>query len=225
MDQGSVPGLAAMLLAAALAATGALMGSFVLGIVAAGVALAGAVWTVLRRPRVLGVAEALATTASRSRATVDGDTGLPDRRFFDLALASRVATARRRLWPMALILIEVQPVQATGLFAVLLGLTVREADTACRVGPTTFAVILEDTSEAGAVWAAERIQIAVAKERDAETSGTHLRVAAGVASYPTHALEADHLLVAASSALTRARGHRALHRGLGAVEVARVEPR
>src|SRR5579859_3182770 len=108
MDRGRAPGLAATLVAAALAAAGAFTGLFVLGIVAAALALAAAVWIVVRRPRPGALTDALVPGApAGSPVSVDGETALPDKRFFELALASRVATARRRLWPTALILVEV----------------------------------------------------------------------------------------------------------------------
>src|SRR6266404_4576309 len=72
-----------------------------------------------------------------------------------------------------------------GVVADILRDTLRESDTVCRLGVASFGVILEDTSEAGGVWAAERLRTALVRQRDAL-----VRLAAGVAAYPTHALEA-----------------------------------
>src|ERR1700694_4640670 len=46
-------------------------------------------------------------TSQGNRSVVDDETGLPDRRFFELALDGRVASARRHLWPLTLVLVEV----------------------------------------------------------------------------------------------------------------------
>jgi diguanylate cyclase (GGDEF)-like protein len=115
------------------------------------------------------------------------------------------------------------PPDALSGFASLLRRTLREADLACRIGPTRFALLLEDTADEGGVWAAERVQIALAKSQEA-MPGRPLprRMVAGVASYPNHALRAEGLLAAARSALTRAMGAEP-SQGLGQVEVARSE--
>ena len=168
------------------------------------------------------------------RSIVDAETGLPDDRYFERALDGRVAAARRNLWPITVVLIEVglphrlgeadqPPPEALSGFASLLRRTLREADLACRIGPTRFALLLEDTADEGGVWAAERVQIALAKSQEA-MPGRALprRMVAGVASYPNHALRAEGLLAAARSALARAMGAEP-SQGLGQVEVARSE--
>jgi diguanylate cyclase (GGDEF)-like protein len=219
VDRGKLLSLIGVLIAAVLAAAGAIIGSAPVGLTAAAIALATAVWIGLR-PTAAGVA---VPAEAALPSVVDLDTGLADNNFFELLLDGRVAAARRRLWPLALVMVEIDSVAAVERFTVLLRRTIREADVACRIGPTTFAIILEDSAEAGGVWTAERIQIAVAKERDAGAAGPELQVAAGVATYPGHALQTDHLLNAARSALERARGQHPPRRGLGAVEVARVD--
>jgi diguanylate cyclase (GGDEF)-like protein len=170
--------------------------------------------------------EELAEPAALS--VIDDDTGLPDARFFELALEGRVASARRHLWPVTLVLIELwigagadhepaDPREVLGDFALLLRRTLREADVACRVADLTFGLILEDTSEEGGVWTAERIQIGLARSSFAVQG-----MAAGVASYPTHAMRADALLVQARAALDRACSATP-DAGLGQVEVAHTE--
>jgi diguanylate cyclase (GGDEF)-like protein len=214
VDRGKLLSLAGALIAAVLAVVGALIGSAPVGIAAAVVALATAGW--------IGLRPAVVIVEPPARPAL---TPIVDLDLFGLLLEGRVATARRRLWPLALVMVEIDSVPAVEVFTGLLRRTIREADVACRIGPTTFAVILEDTAEAGGVWTAERIQIAVAKDREANASSPAMRVAAGVASYPGHALETDQLLEAARSALARARGQRPPARGLGAVEVARIDQR
>ena len=70
--------------------------------------------------------------------------------------------------------------------------------------------------EAGGVWAAERIQVATAKDDIGAK-----QVVAGVASYPTHGLTSDEILDRARHALARAAASDP-GRGLGSVEVART---
>jgi diguanylate cyclase (GGDEF)-like protein len=92
----------------------------------------------------------------------------------------------------------------------VLSSTLREADTACRLEGDRFALILEDTPEGGGVWAAERIRAGFARD-----GGPVQLLSAGVAAYPSHALDADDLLERAQRALGRARAS-----GRGQVEIA-----
>jgi diguanylate cyclase (GGDEF)-like protein len=158
---------------------------------------------------------------------IDDETRLPDDRFFDLAVEGRVAAARRHLWPVTIVLLELTVAadsrgarahaEAVAAFSELMRRTLRESDIACRVGPLSFGLVLEDTAEEGGVWTAERLQIALAQDV------SHVRrVAAGVASYPTHGLAADEVLARAQAALTRACAAEA-GRGLGHVEVAQAD--
>ena len=155
---------------------------------------------------------------------LDAETGLPDAPYFTLALEGRVAAARRHLWPVTILLVEVGLApdcesgrtrsEALAGFASLMRATLRESDVACRTGPTRFAVLLDDTGEEGGVWTAERIQVALSHD-----VSKLRRMAAGVASYPTHGLEAGEVLGRAEAALARACATPA-GRGLGQVEVA-----
>lgn len=160
-----------------------------------------------------------------ARTLVDVETGLPDRHFFDLAVDGRVAAARRHLWPVAVVLLEIgldelearQRRDAVVGFTAIMRRTLREADVACRIAPRTFALLLEDTNEAGGVWAAERLQVALAKDAYGAEG-----LAAGVASYPTHGLQATEVLARARGALNRAVAADSGH-GLGSVEVASMD--
>jgi len=151
---------------------------------------------------------------------LDTETGLPDQRYFGVALDERVAAARRHLWPTTVLLLELEPADDGAVhagvteFASLLRQTLRQSDVACRLDATTFGVILEDTAETGGVWSAERLQLVLTKR----VTGVR-RMAAGVASYPTHGLSADTILGRAQDALARALETSAGH-GLGQVEVA-----
>lgn len=153
---------------------------------------------------------------------LDEPTGLLDGRYFQPALHSRVAAARRLLRPVSVVLLDLEPVDGvtpeesaatSSKFAGVLRETLREADTACRIDETRFGLILEDTPEGGGVWAAERIRAGFARE-----GGAVDHLSAGVASYPSHALDAEDLLARTERALERAKAS-----GRGQVEVAPVD--
>lgn len=137
----------------------------------------------------------------------DPATGLFSESFFNVALESRIAAARRHLRPVAVVLIDVveglgeghplpagAPVVAEGI-----RMTLREADTACRLRNGHFALLLEDTPENGAIWTVERIR------RRLVTLQPGLTMWAGVACYPAHAFGPDEIMIAADAALTSAR--------------------
>lgn len=238
MDRRALPGLFGGLAGCAFGVTGAVTGSAIVTVVAASCALvAGASSLALlertrraERRAAIAVAEVHtlrdleAATHRAPQSLVDPETQLPDGRFFELALDARISAARRHLWPVAVVLLEMTPHpehrlgEAVVSFTGLLRLTLREADSVCRTGPRTFALVLEDTNEAGGVWAAERLQVALAKDA---IGAKHL--VAGVAAYPAHGLAADEVLDRARHALARAAASDP-GRGLGCVEVATVEP-
>lgn len=137
----------------------------------------------------------------------DETTGLFSESFFAVALDSRVAAARRHLRPVSVVLLEVveglpsdQPqVTDASSVAEAIKVTLREADTACRLRNGDFALLLEDTPENGAIWTVERIR------RFISEAGTELTLWAGVACYPAHAFSPNELMDAAAGALDSAR--------------------
>ena len=137
---------------------------------------------------------------------VDGP-ALLDEHFLATTLRGRVAVARRSLRPLSLVCFEALETEggrlagpvATADIAQVLRRTLREADVAGRAGEGTYACILEDTGEDGAVWTAERVR------RNLVEAGQVRRFRAGVAAYPTHGLEAEELEVKARAALDAAR--------------------
>ena len=153
----------------------------------------------------------------------DATTGLLDERFFPVIVQQRVAAARRQLQPLSIVLFEIdgfadasEGVRSDALTALgeVIRKTLRECDSACRIGDLMAAAILEDTTEAGAVWAAERVRSALAHN----PSGRSLTLSAGVACYPSHALGAPELVAMAGKALESARS-----RGRDHVEIAPAE--
>ena len=137
----------------------------------------------------------------------DADTGLFSESFFNVALESRIAAARRHLRPVAVVLLEVveglphnDPLDAEAeLVADSIRVTLREADTACRLRNGYFALLLEDTPENGAIWTVERIR----RQLLGQQSG--LTLWAGVACYPAHAFGSAEIMSAAEAALISAR--------------------
>lgn len=135
-----------------------------------------------------------------------GSTSLLPPEFLATTLRGRVAVARRALRPLSVICFECfeardghpmesLPYDVVGAF---LKRTLREADVSGRSGDA-FVCILEDTGEDGAVWTAERVRRTLLEE------GQHRRFRAGIASYPTHGLDAEELLDKARAALAAAR--------------------
>lgn len=137
----------------------------------------------------------------------DEDTGLFSESFFSVALDSRVAAARRHLRPVAVVLLEVveglpaetPQIADASIVAQAIRITLREADTACRLRNGEFALLLEDTPENGAIWTVERIR------RHLAENGPSLTMWAGVACYPAHAFSPKELMEAAGNALDSAR--------------------
>lgn len=231
-----LPGLAAGVTGAALGVASASLGSPLLAVGSAAGALGAAAWSLAMlhaaqsaERQVVGTNVELTALHELDAVTaptlVDPDTGFPDGRFFELSLVSRISAARRHLWPVTVVMLDaalapdvVSASATVAAFATLLRETLREADVICRLGANSYALLLEDTSEGGGVWAAERVQAGLARE-----ALPFRRLSAGVASYPTHGLEPADVLLRARSALARACAAESGF-GLGFVEVAHVEP-
>jgi GGDEF domain-containing protein len=128
----------------------------------------------------------------------DPETGLLNHLYFHASLPNRVATARRVLRPISIVLAKLREGEHARQVAFGLLDTLRESDTACRLDDGTFALILEDTPENGAVWTIERVR------RLLHDQGTEAIIWAGVAAYPAHALEPPELLMLAEKALADA---------------------
>ncbi len=156
----------------------------------------------------------------RGEQAFDAATGLYDEKYFAVLVQQQVAAARRSLRPISVIIFEIDSLndadketrlQALGVVGDVVRRTLRESDAACRLGDLMVGAILEDTPEAGAVWAAERVRGTLL----ASPVGDALTLSAGVACYPTHALGAAELVHQASRALEEARA-----RGRDRVELA-----
>lgn len=140
-------------------------------------------------------------------ALTDDATGLFSEGYFTVALEARISSARRNLKPVGVVLIEVIEGLNSGLphpadparVAESINATIRQADTACRLLDGGFALVLEDTTENGAIWTVERIR------RRMIEHAPGLTMWAGVACYPAHGLSTDEILDRADHALDMAR--------------------
>lgn len=128
----------------------------------------------------------------------DPESGLLNEAYFRAALPNRVATARRVLRPISVVLARIPSLEHARQLAYGLLDTLRESDTACRLDDGGFGLILEDTPENGAVWTMERVRRLLVEQ------GTDIVVWSGIASYPAHALEAPELVSLAEGALADA---------------------
>ncbi len=143
---------------------------------------------------------------------VDTASGLLAEAHYQVLVTKRLAAARRQLQPISVVMFEIDGLEgappdrcdeAIRILGTVITATLRESDAACRIGTTMAAAILEDTSEAGAVWAAERIRGSLVAESD----HLEITVSAGIACYPTHALSAPELMERTVRALETARSH------------------
>ncbi|WP_334141169.1 GGDEF domain-containing protein [Rhabdothermincola sp.] len=145
--------------------------------------------------------------STQGDALTDEPSGLFSEGYFTVALDARIAAARRNLRPVAVALIEVIEGLDSGLprpaepatVAQTIRETIREADTACRLLDGGYALVLEDTTENGAIWTVERIR------RRLVTRSSGLTMWAGVACYPAHGLSTEEVLDRADLALDMAR--------------------
>lgn len=156
----------------------------------------------------------------------DIESGLFSAEFFPVFVEQRISAARRTLRPVSLVTFEIDGLDSKQLdseneksfFISSLGQvvtrTLRESDCAFRISENTFAAVMDDTSEAGAVWAAERVRGVL----HTGVLAGRVTVCAGVACYPSHALEPDELIETSRQALENAK-----ERGVDQVEIASTQ--
>ncbi|MDG2219017.1 MAG: diguanylate cyclase [Acidimicrobiales bacterium] len=143
---------------------------------------------------------------SGERGLTDPETGLFNHEYFLVALDSRIAAARRHLRPVAVALLKVvdgrdgkdRPAADPTIAADALRKALRDCDTATRLDDGRFGVVLEDTPENGAIWTLERVRRLITEDHP------NLTFWAGVACYPTHAVDTGSLVNSADNALTAA---------------------
>jgi len=156
---------------------------------------------------------------------IDPVSGLLRERYLPVLLQQAVAAARRKVVPLAVVLWEVDELagapdeardQAVTALAAVAWRTLRESDSVFRLGDAVAVAVLADTAEPGAVIVAERVRDALS----ASPVGDSLTVSAGIACYPTHALDAAELVSRAGRALEQARaeGHLRNHVAVAATD-------
>jgi diguanylate cyclase (GGDEF)-like protein len=145
---------------------------------------------------------------------IDPVTGLIRERHLPVVLQQLIASARRNVQPVSVVYWELDglgdaPVAArdqglTALAAVAWR-TMRESDAVFRLGEPVALGVLVDTAEDGALVVADRVR----QTLRASPVGDSLTVSAGIACYPTHALDPVELVSRAGRALeaARAEGH------------------
>ena len=127
----------------------------------------------------------------------DPASGLFSEAMLTALLPSRVATARRTLRQLGLVLVRVDgldPDQVAGLVTS----AIRDSDMAARLDDGTVALILEFTPSEGCLIVVERLRTRVRRDHP------EADVRAGVACYPAHAISADELIEVGREALARA---------------------
>ena len=150
----------------------------------------------------------------------DPSTGLFSEAFLRAVLPTRIATARRSLKQLGLVMVQVDrgipeveepddgtttlPTGADEIDPGMLGVTVhralRDSDIAAGLPDDRFAMLLEFTPVEGCVVVAQRFIDLLDKEHP------ELVASAGVACYPAHAIDASELFAASTRALEDAMG-------------------
>ena len=125
----------------------------------------------------------------------DPESGLFSEAMLSALLPSRVATARRTLRQLGLILVAIDDGPAPREVADLVLGAIRDSDVAARLDDGTVALVLEFTPAEGCVVVVERLRARVAEVTPAA------RFRAGVACYPAHAISADELRSVTRAAL------------------------
>jgi diguanylate cyclase (GGDEF)-like protein len=141
---------------------------------------------------------------------IDPVSGLIRARHLPVVLQQVLASARRKVQPVAVVYWEVDGLAdaspsacddaLTALGAVAWH-TLRESDALFRLGERVAVGVLVDTAERGAAVVAERVRTSLRSSPVGDT----LTVSAGIACYPTHALDAMELVSRAGTTLDAAR--------------------
>ncbi len=145
---------------------------------------------------------------------IDPASGLLRERHLAVLLQQVVAAARRKVLPVSVVFWELDGLsgaahescnQALTALGAVAWRTLRESDAVFRVGDVVAVALLVDTAEPGAIIVADRVRGALRHS----PVGDSLTVSAGIACYPTHALDAAELVSQAGRALEAARalGH------------------
>lgn len=126
----------------------------------------------------------------------DPASGLFSEAMLRAVLPSRVATARRTLRQLGLVVVTVDDgPEPRDLAAIVLG-AVRDSDMAARLDDGAVAIVLEFTPSEGCLVVVNRLRDRI-REMTPDAA-----IHAGVACYPAHAISADELVLLARRAAT-----------------------
>jgi diguanylate cyclase (GGDEF)-like protein len=156
---------------------------------------------------------------------IDPVSGLLRERHLPVLLQQVVAAARRKVLPVSVVFWEVDGLesasaaardQAVTALGAVAWRTLRESDALFRIGDVVAVAVLVDTAEPGALTVADRVR----EQLRSSPIGDSLTVSAGIACYPTHALDAAELVSRAGRALdaARASGHTRDHVAVASAE-------
>ncbi|MBK8174989.1 MAG: GGDEF domain-containing protein [Rhodospirillales bacterium] len=156
----------------------------------------------------------------RTQADCDPLTGVLNRRVFDETLTAEVSRSARYNRDLALVLIDLDHFKRVndvyghvagdhvliGIASTIADLT-RRSDVFCRYGGEEFALLLPETGLAGAHMIAERIRVAIERLElfDGDIALPAITASIGIACQPHHGQDAKSILIAADSALYRAK--------------------
>ena len=168
----------------------------------------------LHNPKVIEIAIYERTERS---AVTDGLTGLFNHAYFIQALKREVLRARRHDLKLSLAMFDLDDFKKVNdthghlegdrilmKSAAVITESLREIDTAARYGGEEFAVLLPETSRAGAHVVADRIRRRI-EERFRRGEVAHETISGGVATYPEDATSPEDLLRRADEGLYRAK--------------------
>jgi diguanylate cyclase (GGDEF)-like protein len=143
----------------------------------------------------------------------DGLTGIYNRRFFEMQIASEIERASRYDGRLAIIMIDIDHFkrlndefghllgdevlrEVSGVF----GQQLRKVDVVCRYGGEEFAILVPQTSGGNAMEVAEKLRRMVESYRFPGVP-VKVTISSGVAEFPTHGRTRDELVAAADAAL------------------------
>jgi diguanylate cyclase (GGDEF)-like protein len=169
----------------------------------------------LKNPKVIELSAFERTARS---AVTDALTGLYNHAFFLQALKREVLRARRHELLLSLVMVDLDDFKTINdtrghpegdrvliKAASLISESLREIDIAARYGGEEFAVILPETSRAGAYVVADRIRRRVEGHFARRRGGPAVTLSGGVASYPEDAANPEDLVRRADEGLYRAK--------------------
>ena len=152
------------------------------------------------------------------RAGHDSLTGLPNRSLFDDRLEQALRAARRRRGKVAVLVLDLdrfKPVNdelghAAGddvlrKLTGRLGTALRDSDTLARLGGDEFAILLAEQDQAGAQATALKLLEVMEQPFEVEGQRRPIGLSIGIAVYPTDARNPADLMLAADSAMYRAK--------------------